>query len=254
MKKSSPQTIVVQAKKGEKVVPEKIAEDIKNKINPTNLQVGVSSFKPFKNDSIAITCQSSKDKEILHEEVTKQLGNQYNIQVSKLQKKKIKIIGIQEKMTDEELKQSILQQNNVLNVDENCYLKILTFKNLKNRMMAIVEIDELSFNVLVGAQKLKIKWSICNVYACLNVYRCFNCYGFNHKAATCKNDSICGKCGKKKHDGSCNGEVNCVNCVTANMKFNLKLDIHHSVFDEKCNVLQRQIERQRNKIILDTSK
>ena len=111
--------------------------------------------------------------------------------------------------------------------------------------MALVEVDPATFETIMDTGKLKIGWTLCHVYEYVNVKRCYKCYGFNHISVNCTKEETCSKCGKKGHaDINCTAtNIECVNCVEANIKYGLDLEITHRVFDRNCVVYKRQIDK-----------
>lgn len=86
----------------------------------------------------------------------------------------------------------------------------------------------------------------------MNVKRCFKCLGFNHNSEKCaEKEKICCGCAKVHEDNGLQCQeiqLKCINCIRANEKFDLKLDIEHSAFDFKCEVYQRKLEVIKKKI------
>lgn len=245
--KHAPQTIVITAKDGTNMKNTEIMEHVENSVNPTSLAVGVRSIRAIRNKSIAITCDSLQEREMLHKEVEMKLGNQFHVEVPRVMKPRIKIIGLQREFTEQEIKQCILEQNKSLLINKNCEIKLVITKKMKYDFMAIIEVDSNTFEKIMKEGTLKMKWKICKIYIHIHILRCFNCSGYGHKAAECKNKSTCSKCGQAKHTIECT-EFQCVNCVLANKKYNLKLNVNHSAYDRSCAVYQRKIEIKMNRL------
>ena len=131
-------------------------------------------------------------------------------------------------------------------------LKVLAFKRMKTRYMAIIECDPTTWKLVMKEGKLCIGWSAsCRVFDYLRLFRCYKCAGFGHKAADCEVGVLCIKCGAADHlKDACNSEeVKCVNCLDSNRKLNLSLAACHSAFDAKnCPVLQRRLNSEKHKI------
>lgn len=225
---------------------DKIKEKLKEQINPVDLGIGVTNIRNFTKNGVSIGCESLGDKNKLREELERKMGKEFIIQEALVPAKKFKIIGVDNNLTKEEIAEAILKQNQ-LELD----LKILKVTKITDHSsMVILEVAR-GVEQISGMNKLKIQWRICKISGFDSVYRCFNCYGYNHKAANCTNPAICSKCGENKHDEDCVDIKTCQNCIKANEKFNMSVDVNHSMFDSsKCKIYQLEIEKQKNRIVL----
>lgn len=86
-------------------------------------------------------------------------------------KPKVKIIGINDDLSKEELKKKIMNQNNTIE-REKVEIK-------KNESKVAVELDGTTYKKVIGEGKLKIGWEIRPVLEHKNVLRCFKCFIFN---------------------------------------------------------------------------
>lgn len=153
-------------------------------------------------------------------------------------------------MEENELLNCIKKQNAYL-CHENMDVKVVTVRKMIKRYMAILECDPTTHAKILEEGSLCIGWTpSCRVFDYVRVFRCFKCGGFNHKAEECKTE-VCGKCGLSGHNKeNCkNNILNCANCIEANKKLSLDLDVNHSSFDmNKCTVLQKKINIEKHKI------
>lgn len=226
---------------------DKIKEKIKQQVNPTQLGIGITSMKNFRKNGISIGCDSIGDKEKLKTELQNKIGESFIIKEATSPPKKFKIIGIDNFLKEDEILEAISKQNNI-----NVEAKILKKSEINtSSSIAILEVTK-GAEIISKLEKIKIQWRICKVVSYDSVYRCFNCFGFNHKAINCKNDQICSKCGSNKHTGDCELSPACKNCIKANELYNTDVDVNHSLFDRvKCKVLQREIEKQKHRLVLN---
>lgn len=164
-----------------------------------------------------------------------------------LKKPRIKIVGIEEELSDEEILKALKSQNEYL---ANSEMKVCNmFKTKRKNFTSIVEIDSNSFEKCMETKRVKIMWSNCLVCEDLNVFRCYNCNGYNHKKAHCTNPQTCRRCAMNHEYKVCNANMElCVNCKTANEKFNLRLNTNHQANSDKCTVYLKKVEAERRKI------
>lgn len=177
------------------------------------------------------------------------MGNDYLVQEMKEIKPKIKIIGIGEKMTIEEIMESIINQNPIINKNE-AIINVKITKKMKTKYMAIVEVDSTTFKNIMEIGKIKIGWCICNVYEHIDILRCFKCFGYNHKATHCTNNASCFNCGGNDHKGeNCTNQFKkCVNCISINKNLGLNFDYGHTAYDINCPVFRRYCEKRKENV------
>lgn len=175
---------------------------------------------------------------------------QYNVSTRSARNPCVKVVDIGDDYTDENiLKNCILKQNSYLMHDQ-FDMKIRTVKKMKHNFMAIIECDPVTFNRVMENSRLSVGWSVCRVFEYVNLLRCFNCGGFNHKAGDCKSAVTCATCKSTEHKTEeCEKfGKKCGNCMLANDRLDLGLDINHLVFDLECPCYQKQILRERQHI------
>lgn len=245
VKKSKNSAVVIIKPKENKQNSEKTEEDIKKSIDP--ISVNIDRFRKINNGGIVIECKDVKSTNDLKEIAVEKLGEKYKIQSPTLFKPKIKIIGISENLSDAEIEYCLKNQNKHL---ENKDIKLMRkYKTVGNKISAIIELDEESFEECMNLGRLKIKWEICRIYEELNVYMCHKCCGFNHKASECKNKEACKKCAGEHDLLQCKSdEEKCINCKIASEKYGLKLDINHRASSWDCAVFKRKIDIGRRQV------
>lgn len=113
------------------------------------------------------------------------MGDKYTVKITDSSKLRIKIIGMSDKLLEDDLVETIKAQNEFL---KNRDIKVITiFENKNHRNFgAILEFDKECYNRLINGDKIKIGWCRCRVSECVDVRRCFKCCGYNHKSSQCK--------------------------------------------------------------------
>lgn len=219
--------------------------DLKKVIDPT--KVCINNLRRFPKGGIAIECDNINGTREVQKLVNEKMSEQYVITVPELRRPRVKIVGIEEEMNEEELGEALKSQNEFLAKSE---MKVINlFATKRNNFTAIIEMDANSFEASMKARRVKIKWSSCFLCEDLNVYRCYNCNGYNHKRTNCTNKKSCQRCASDHDAKECNSTIEvCVNCKEANEKFNLRLSTNHSANSEKCTVYMRKVEAERRKI------
>lgn len=215
---------------------------IKQTLNPESIEVGISSIKQLKNGSLVVGCANKNDLMKLQCEVKKNIGNEYTVDVSRLRRPKIKIIGMSNEISENKLKECIEKQNSKLKEKTSSW-KVNTIKKMKTKYMAILEVDASSFKEIMSTEILNIQWDRCPVFEYIDVLRCYGCGGYNHMSKNCKIGKLCLSCGDSDHlISTCPKETRCMNCHRENVKSKSMLDIDHSIFDVDCSIYRRQIQ------------
>lgn len=228
-------------------------KEVKDKINPVDSHI--NSIRAASKGAIIVECRDMQASEQLKSSALQKLGTAYEVDLPKKRKPKFKICGMSEKLTDDELLDYIIKQNEYLkSSDELKVVKIFERVDLhKNKTyQAIVETDSTAYKKIMDSEKLFIKWDSCRVYEQISVTRCFKCLGFNHFSKDCTKDIKCKKCAESHPRSECNSAVlKCVNCVWHNETLKMQLDTAHDAFSRNCEVLQRKYSQEKRKICVE---
>jgi hypothetical protein len=239
--------VIIKPKKVDQKCNETRAE-IKSKVNPMNIPI-----LGMRNDAkggIIVQLENKVGCESMKKEVKEKLGENYDVLSPELKNPRIKIIGMTDKPTEEEV-MTMMKQNNVV---KDASLKVLAvFEDRKGGRFkaynAIVEIDATNFNNIMCVRKLYMKWDRCLVVDAAQITRCYKCCGYNHMAKDCRNKKSCGRCGGEHDLKECKSTKNvCINCKTATERTGMNLRFDHPVWSNECTVYDRKMEMLRRKI------
>lgn len=228
---------------------------VKAGINVKELGVGVKSITEKNNGTVVVKFKNVIDKEKLQKNVVAKIGEQFKVQAPKVQKKFVKIVYIDNEeatLTDEQLVDDIIHQNNLSEYCEKLEMRIVKriINDKKNDFSVIVETNPELQKILIFLEKVSLGWKQCKVIEHVNIIRCFKCCGFNHYAKECKREKTCGKCGGAHDSKVCQStNLKCTNCEHRNKKKNSNSinDDKHNAFDKKCPILTNLIEKQKKR-------
>jgi len=199
--------------------------------------------------------KNSTDIKKIHDEVLEKMGEKYVVKIPQEIKPSVKIVGLNEKYTFEEIENKIKTQNEYI-FHENAKIKVTYVNEIKNKIKnqtnytIYADVDGKTYQKMLQEQKINIGWDRCHVYDNLNIMRCFKCQGYSHKAIDCKNQQSCSKCAKQHDVKDCTGVevLRCINCIMTNKRLGLKLNTNHSVLNKECPIYRRKLEAKMNRI------
>lgn len=244
-KRSEP-VVVIKPKNQQTCLQTK--EEVKGKLDP--VQLSVKGIRNITRGGIVVECKNEEDIENIRTEAVKKLGSDYEIKVPVKKNPKVKISGLSERLSDQELIKKMIAQNEFIN--EESKIKIVYVSNPSRRFntySVIAEVDSTTFVHLVNKERINIGWDRCYVHEVHNITRCYNCSGFYHKAKECKNKLACPKCSGEHTLKDCtSSQAECINCKMAIQKLKIKVDARHEAWDLNCPVYKRKLEIERQKV------
>lgn len=240
-------TLIIRPTKGQK--PDKIREDIRSKINPTELQIGIRNLRDTRNGDVILKCSSDHEIEILKNAAERRLGDAYTISVPTKQNPRLKLIGYSGDQEERGIENSLKKQNQWITQDDE--FKVVYIKKSKNKAPFVIfmECSPKFFNKAMIAGKLNLEWGRYPVYEDLNLSRCYKCQGYRHKSQQCKKGEVCGNCAEEHRTSSCQNNIKkCNNCALANKYIGTNYKIDHSTMDPNCPSTLYHINVLRSKI------
>lgn len=165
-----------------------------------------------------------------------------NLYLTNLQLHKIKVVGLSSKWSVEEIKMYMRRQNTF--VMNESYINVLQLhkNSRKSSWVAEMEVDGALHENMMKEGYVYIKWDRCKIFDLISVRRCYNCSGFNHNASICKRNVACPRCSGDHVIKECTSSiVCCINCVMANDRLNLGLDVSHEAWNRNCEVYKRRV-------------
>lgn len=267
--KKKENVVIIKPKKQQ--ASETTKQQVKEKVDITNMAIGISKFKKGGNGSIILGCESTGEMDKLKESMQVKLGDDYKIIEPRKIKPRIKIINVgmdEMEMEDENLVDMIKRQNIDNEMNDGFYIKLVKRIVRKNKIdtmqpnkgkrsdgALILEVDEVTYNVLLNKKKVNVGWNKCIVLEYFNVKRCFKCWGFRHMAKDCTRQDTCHKCAGNHLSNICTAEISkCVNCFHKNKTYNMQMDTKHDALSAECPTFKRVLEEVKKKTSWDVAK
>lgn len=211
-------------------------------------RIAVESVNNLPNGGLKIKCKSKNDVVKVYKKAINVLGENYSITIPNKRFPKIRVTNMSKKLEGEEIIESIKNRNELMKEAKVKVVHVFEVK-FNETYEAIVEVDPKTFDVLMKEKTIAIGTDICDVTESLTVLRCYKCCGYNHKSNTCKNKKACLRCGGEHVVKECKATKNeCINCKVAAEKFNIEINCSHPAWSKSCTVLQRNVEKGRQRI------
>lgn len=242
--------VVIVKPKDDNQTSSKTKEILKEKVNPLENQV--SGIRKAAKGAVIIECTNKLQSESLMSSVAETLGESYKVELPKKRKPKFKLCGMSDNLTEEQMINYLIKQNECLNNESELKViktieKVDKFKN-KN-FTAIVETNPESFKRIMELEKLFVNWDSCRVFDYVNIVRCFKCLGFNHYSKECTRDLACKFCAGKHESTACKSkDLKCINCLYYVENFKMQLGTNHHAFSNECKVLERKYMEEKKKV------
>lgn len=242
--------VVIQPRKGVDIGEKTAKKELKQKVNPKNLNV--NRVIEGKDGAVIVVVKDDESSQKLKESVEKEMGDQFEVNVRDSMKPTVKIINISEEFNEDELKATLIEDNDVFHDLKHFKLRKF-YRNEKRsyaQFTALVELDATTFFKVMELEKIFVGWDRCRVFDGLEVPRCFKCCKYNHKIAECKAEvDTCPKCCGNHRGKDCKSTVEkCANCERDRVEGNLDVETDHAVWSTNCPVYQRFIKRLNKRI------
>lgn len=246
-KKPDP-VVIIKPKQGSESTNTR--EDLRKRINPKNMSL--NKVIQGKDGTVTVVLKDVASSKLLKETVEKNMGEQYDVKMREGIKPTIKIVGLSDEMDEVELKETLVEQNDVFS--DLKHFKLRKFycneKWKYAQYSVIVELDATTFFKAMDAGKLNVGWDRCRVFDGLDVTRCYKCCAFNHRIADCKAErETCAICAGEHNVKQCQSkQEKCVNCDKIRTERKLDIDINHPAWSSKCPVYMRFKKRRNEQV------
>ncbi|KAH7968574.1 hypothetical protein HPB52_009831 [Rhipicephalus sanguineus] len=224
---------------------EELTELICENIDPCSLGLRDVEMRPSR-DGVVITSTSKEAISSLQRELETNAATRRTVEVTQGRKRfpQIKIVGISEDITDEELPARLVTQNNLQCTAEDFTLA----KSWRGRegKTACFEITKQAHEALRGRMRLNLKWTRCRFFDSTFVPRCKNCAQLGHVEKFCQEASRCTDCGGAHHLRQCKSHhKSCRACERAFPGENRE----HSFLSYDCPVFRQAQSRRTTQLI-----
>lgn len=219
---------------------------VKNVINASEFKI--QGVRNVNKGGIVIECDTKDEIEQLRKDAESKLGDNYEVTAQTGRCPKVKIIGFSSEVDDEQLLNSLIEQNR--EIFSGCPKPKIVhrFKTKKSNGMKL-EVNGTVFGKLMSAKRIIIGWDTCIIHEAFDLLRCFKCCGYHHTSKSCSAPVTCSKCSLNHDIKECSSaEEKCINCTLSAKALKIDLNTNHSALSLECEVYKRKIESERKRI------
>lgn len=220
---------------------------IKKRIDPQELGLSDPEMREGKRGMVVSTSSKEglKNLENLMEN-DPELRARMKTQRPKSKKPELKIIGIDEELTSEEIIRKLISQNRLTCTEED--IKIVTTWQGKEGKTVIVSLEYRAWRQLQGKEQLNIGWNRCRVFDNTYVPRCTFCAKYGHTQKWCRSQTPrCTECSGRHHYKECRIEdYLCSACKQDGWEPEM---VSHSMMSRACPTYKARREQELDRIL-----
>ena len=211
-----------------------IVRNIKLHVNVSKLKTAINSIKTTGNGAIRLKCCDENETELIKSELNKFLSSKCKIDIQKLKRPRLKIIGVEGEFTIEEARSALVNQNSLNCTEED--LKVVYIHRPKNKNTKTIYVETIAsiYHDLIADKSIYIGWQRCRLYEDFNLNRCFNCNAYGHNAKKCHDQTSCAHCAGDHNTNSYPDKnvKKCTNCSRSNTKYKSNYAVDHHAYEE----------------------
>lgn len=249
LKNKTQPAILIKPKVQQTTVKTKV--DVKENINTVDMQLSLSKVKSVRNGGMVVGFSSKEDNNRFKKAADEKLGDKYEIVELKGVQPRVKIVGMNQIYSENEILEYVDHaiRSNTTDINLRSECSIIKFWHTKKNpriYQAIVQLDRKSYDTVMNLGGLFVGYDHCSVFDAIEILRCYKCNGFHHSSRYCKAIKSCPRCatvGDQVHALSeCKGEqLKCINCVTAIESGETNINPEHAAWDVNCPMYQRAV-------------
>jgi hypothetical protein len=174
--------VITVVSKNPNTTSQELKAQIKLKVNPSSLNIGISTVKNSSRGGVLMECHSSEEINKLCEAINKGLKGNTEAKNPIKKQPRIIIYNVSSEVTDTDLIDSIKKQNTTIgdyiaqNQNQNITFKFFTKAKSQHIKHAVLEVSPQLRKIILSESKLNVIWNRCNVADFTVVTRCFKCW------------------------------------------------------------------------------
>ena len=184
-----------------------------------SVRIPVNSVKESKSGDIIISCNKNiSEINVVKQNLSEKMGQKTTIVIDENKNPKIKIVGINNNMNEQELLEDIKCRN--VSIKDNFKLIHKFVNKNTTHTSLILEVSTNDYSKIMESGTIYVGYQRCKVFDDFNVNKCWKCCGFGHSGNKCINEYACKYCAESHDSRDCKSEANtskkCINCIRFN--------------------------------------
>lgn len=225
-----------------------VMNEIKNNVNPRELNISVNKTKPIKGGML-INCEDMNSLNKLKSAVINKFGNKFSVSEPKKFNPRMLIKNVNKNITHND---SIVQEicGNFENLEQDD-IKIVTKIVRKYTQNIVIEVSPTTRKLIMSKGYIFVGWEKYYVDDYVRVLRCYRCQRYGHTRNDCQTSIpiCCPLCTENHEQKECVAVIKkCNNCVLYNSKSKSELPTDHACYDSHCPVYKYQLGLLKSKI------
>ncbi|CAG9820581.1 unnamed protein product [Phaedon cochleariae] len=201
-------TEVIVIKPREKQDSNVTKSDLKAKIDPKGLAIGVENMRRGEEGAVIINCTNTMAKQKIKQKVESDFGSKYSVADGVQKNPKIIIRGVEEEYIDNDDSAIIecIKEQNDLHIDESTIIEVQRKYKQKDKVdkgNIVLTVDVSLKERICELGRVNIGWRRCMAHEFFSVMRCFKCARYGHTAQKCENNVTCFNCGGSHKSNDC---------------------------------------------------
>jgi hypothetical protein len=249
--KTQQQYFKITVKSKGNLTAEAIKELLKAKINPTDINVGITSLKTLTDGRVVITTSREEEAEALEIDIKEKCKEELEPILQKWRNPRLIIRNTPDDITTKNIEETLIKQNPELHLQSGDIIPKFCYTTKKLTRNLVIEVNAQTRKSLMQ-RRVKLGWMICKVEDYLVPNRCYKCSRYNHRQHDCRGEETCPLCAGRHKMKDCTvspPDYKCINCATYNFhNKNARTCENHSALDRNCPSLLALLDRYRQNI------
>lgn len=209
-------------------------EELKAKVNPAEVRAGINKISKLQNEVVLIDLNEKNAPERLKTLLSEKLSENYETNLTNLNKPKVMITGLPQKNDNkEELMKELIALNVSINEEDKIDIKYTRQASHSRKWILYLETSAKTYHKLVN-KYINIGWGTHFVREGLNMR-----IGYSSMFNRIK---VCSHCAGLHDVKQCKSEImQCTNCKYLKEKFNTTFNANHTAFSAECQIHQKKI-------------
>ncbi|KAG1677175.1 putative protein in type-1 retrotransposable element R1DM [Nymphon striatum] len=192
--RSPPETIIVESQDADIKTAGQLQALVKDSVNLREAKIGVTNIR-HAGTKLIIKTQNSVDKGTLVNLINNTLKAKVKVWAPQKWRPNILVKNVPEDVKDDDIVDSILDQNNLVREDDSCIKKRFSFKSARGCRHVVLDVSPGMFKTLNSLGRVLVGWTSCRLEKFISVKKCTACFGYGHSKKECKNVERCPTCG-----------------------------------------------------------